>query len=101
MIRKDTLISYTKDLTHMLPATKEAFADPFFSTGVNRAFKAALEYATAYPPLGVWGSIENDITGEFKAIFTDYVTGQLGPNGVQQHLNTAAQRVDVSLKNER
>ena len=101
LIRKDTLISYTLELTHMLPATKEAFADPFFSTGVNRAFKAALEYATAYPPLGVWGSIENDITGEFKAIFTDYVTGQLGPNGVQQHLNTAAQRVDVSLKNER
>ena len=101
LIRKDTLISYTKDLTHMLPATKEAFADPFFSVGVNRAFKAALEYATAYPPLGVWGSIENDITGEFKAIFTDHVTGQLGPNGVQHHLDIAAQRVDASLKNER
>ena len=82
-------------------SVERVFCSASFSTGVNRAFKAALEYATAYPPLGVWGSIENDITGEFKAIFTDYVTGQLGPNGVQQHLNTAAQRVDVSLKNER
>ncbi len=101
LIRKDNLISYTRDLTNMLPATHEAFSDPGFNTPAYEPFKAALEYATAYPPLAVWGSIENDITVEFKAIFTDYVTGKLGADGIQKHLDVAAQRVTAHLKNER
>ncbi|WP_218570902.1 hypothetical protein, partial [Pseudomonas sp. Kh14] len=72
-----------------------------FSTEMYRPFKIALEYATAYPPLGVWGTIENDITVAFKAIFTDYVTGKLGADGVKKHLDDAAQRVDAALKTEK
>ncbi|MCR4426158.1 MAG: extracellular solute-binding protein [Firmicutes bacterium] len=101
LIRKDNLVPYTKDLTHFVPSTVAAFADPYFSQGVYKTFKAALEYATPYPQLGVWGTIENAITGEFKEILTDYVEGKLGPDGIQRHLNTAAERVNAALKMER
>ena len=84
----------------MLPSLVEAFEDPAFATPQFAPFKAALD-ATAYPPLGVWGTIENDITVEFKAIFTDYVTGQLGPDGIKKHLDTAAERVNAALAMER
>ena len=101
LLRKDSLVSYTSDLTYMLPATVEAFDDPVFATEMYKPFKAALEYATAYPPLGVWGTMENDITVAFKAIFTDYVTGKLGADGVKKHLDDAARRVDDALKTEK
>lgn len=101
LLRKDSLVSYTSDLTYMLPATVEAFDDPAFATEMYKPFKAALEYATAYPPLGVWGTMENDITVAFKAIFTDYVTGKLGADGVKKHLDDAARRVDDALKTEK
>ncbi|OPZ63771.1 MAG: hypothetical protein BWY85_01529 [Firmicutes bacterium ADurb.Bin506] len=38
---------------------------------------------------------------EFKAIFTDYVTGKLADDGVKKHLDAAAQRVDAALKTEK
>ncbi|NLB74308.1 MAG: extracellular solute-binding protein [Firmicutes bacterium] len=101
LLRKDNLVSYTSELTYMLPATVEAFDDPAFATEMYKPFKAALEYATAYPPLGVWGTMENDITVAFKAIFTDYVTGKLGADGVKKHLDDAARRVDAALKTEK
>ncbi|HAV20571.1 MAG TPA: ABC transporter substrate-binding protein [Firmicutes bacterium] len=101
LLRKDNLVSYTADLTYMLPSAVEAFDDPAFATDKYKPFKAALEYATAYPPLGVWGTIENDITVAFKAIFTDYVTGQLGEDGVKKHLDDAAQKVDAALAQEK
>ena len=101
LIDKENLVSYTRGLTNMLPCLVEAYEDPAFATPQSAPFKAALEYATAYPPLGVWGTIENDITVEFKAIFTDYVTGQLGPDGIKKHLDTAAERVNAALAMER
>jgi multiple sugar transport system substrate-binding protein len=101
LIAKENLVPYTSNLTNMLPATVEAFEDPAFATPMFAPFKAALRYATAYPPLGVWGTIENDITVEFKAIFTDYVTGKLADDGVKKHLDAAAQRVDAALKTEK
>jgi multiple sugar transport system substrate-binding protein len=101
LLRNDNLVSYTSELTYMLPATVEAFDDPAFATEMYKPFKTALEYATAYPPLGVWGTMENDITVAFKAIFTDYVTGRLGTDDVKKHLDDAAQRVDAALKTEK
>jgi multiple sugar transport system substrate-binding protein len=78
-----------------------AFEDPAFNTGHYKVFKKTLGYATAYPPLGTWGSIENAIVGEFKNILTDYVTGKLKDNGIKQRLDLAAERVDAALRDER
>ncbi|REJ33079.1 MAG: ABC transporter substrate-binding protein, partial [Bacillota bacterium] len=61
-----------------------------------------LSYATAYPPLGVWGDIENAIVAEFRNILTAYVEGSLErQGGVKAFLNRAAQRVDEALARER
>lgn len=101
LLRKEILVDYCKNVSNMLPAMDAAFEDPAFNTGHYKVFKKTLSYATAYPPLGTWGSIENAIVGEFKNILTDYVTGKLKDNGIKQRLDIAAERVDAALKDER
>lgn len=102
LLRPENLVAYTRDLSKMLPATLEAFADPYYETGVWQVFKTALGYATAYPPLAVWGDIENAVMGEFRNVLTAYVEGSLErQGGVQTFLDRAAQRVDQALERER
>lgn len=99
LVRPDVLADYTKNLSHMLPATLQAYEDPYYESGVWRTFKDTLSYATAYPPLGVWGDIENAIVGEFKQILTDYIEGDL--QDVQRYLDAAAGQVNRALARER
>lgn len=101
LLRTDNLVDYTKNLTHMLPAKVEAFNDPYYESGVWQVFKKTLGYATAYPPLAVWGDIENAIVGEFRNVLTAYVEGRLDSVGVKSFLDTAARQVDAALARER
>ena len=101
LIEKQALVEYTKDLTHMLPAKIEAFEDPYYNTGVWKVFKETLSYATAYPPLGVWGDIENAIVSEFKNILSTYVDGRYTDDTAKEYLDLAAAAVDRALTKER
>ncbi len=101
LLRPENLVAYTRDLSKMLPATVEAFEDPYYESGVWQVFKTALGYATAYPPLAVWGDIENAVMGEFRNVLTAYVEGSLErQGGVQTFLDRAAERVDQALARE-
>lgn len=102
LLRPENLVAYTRDLSKMLPATIEAFGDPYYEAGDWQVFKTTLGYATAYPPLAVWGDIENAVVGEFRNVLTAYVEGSLArQGGVQRFLDQAAQQVDRALLRER
>ena len=85
----------------MLPAKIEAFEDPYYNTGVWKVFKETLSYATAYPPLGVWGDIENAVVGEFKNILSAYIDGKYTEGTVKEYLDLAAVAVDRALAKEK
>jgi len=101
LIEKQVLVDYTKNLTHMLPAKIEAFEDPYYNTGVWKVFKETLSYATAYPPLGVWGDIENAVVSEFKNILSTYIDGKYTENTAKEYLDKAAAAVDRALAKEK
>lgn len=98
---KDTMVEYTKDLTHMLPAQVEVFSDSYYNSGVWKTFKTTLEYSTAYPPVATWGDIENIVQQEFKNVLAEYVNGTYNQNTAKKHLNAAADRVNEALKKEK
>ena len=101
LIDEANLVDYTKNLSNMLPAKKKAFSDPYYQEGAFKVFKETLGYATAYPPLGVWGSIEAAVVDEFKNVLADYVNGQYTDDTVQKYLDKAAEKVDAALKEEK
>lgn len=101
LMEKENSVNYSKNLTHMLPSTLESYTDPYYSTGVWKTFNTTLSYATAYPPLGVWGDIENAFVQEIKNILADYVNGKYNDRTIPTYLNRAAERVNVALKKER
>jgi multiple sugar transport system substrate-binding protein len=101
LIEKQALVDYTKNLTHMLPAKNEAFEDPYYNTGVWKVFKETLSYATAYPPLGVWGDIENAVVSEFKNVLSAYIDGKYTEGTAQEYLDQAAMAVDRALAKEK
>ena len=98
---KKNLTRYTKELTHFLPPKMDAIADPYYNTGVWKVFKDTLAYATAYPPLGVWGDIEVAISTEFKNAVTAVATGKYDENTVKNCLNAAAEKVNQALAKEK
>jgi len=100
LVKTQNIVEYTKDLTNMLPAKIEAFDDPFYDKGVWKTFKKVLSYATAYPPLGVWGDIENSVVQDFKNVLADYVNGTYTDASAQQYLNAAASKVNAALAKE-
>jgi len=103
LIRDDVLLSYCK-ICNMLPSKISVFADTFFSAPKFQLFKKVLAYATAYPPLGVWGDIENAVQNEFKNVVSDFATGKFNEdpdNGtVATYLKRAAKRVNAALAKE-
>lgn len=103
LVNKDNLVDYTKNLSHMLPAKIEAYDDPYYDTGVWKVFKKTLSYATAYPPLAVWGDIENAITQEFRNALLEgsTVKGEALEKIVKTYLDKAAQRVTEALAKEK
>jgi len=100
ILKDENLVDYTKNLSHMLPATKKAFDDPYYTTGIWKVFKDTLSYATAYPPLGVWGDIEHACVDAFKNTLTEYVDGTYTDDTVQKYLNSAADKVNAALSKE-
>ncbi|HEY8531833.1 MAG TPA: extracellular solute-binding protein, partial [Limnochorda sp.] len=102
LLRDENLVDYTKNLTRMLPATLTAYNDPYYEQGVWQVFREALSFATAYPPLATWGSIENAIVGEFRNVLSAYVDGTLEQRGgVKYFLDRAAEQVTRALQDER
>lgn len=101
LLQKDNMVEYTKNLTHMLPAQTEVFADPYYETGVWKTFKNTLSYAVAYPPLANWGDVENIVKQEFVNVLSEYVNGTYNDNTVKKHLDAAAERINEVLKKER
>jgi multiple sugar transport system substrate-binding protein len=101
LLSKENLVDYTKNLSHMLPAKIEAFEDPYYDTGVWQVFKKTLGYATAYPPLAVWGDIENAVVREFRNILTAVASGQYSEDTVKLYLDQAAEKVNEALARER
>ncbi len=101
LLDESNLVDYCKNLSFMLPVKINAYNDPYYSQGDYKAFKTALSYATAYPPLGVWGSIEQAIVDEFKNVLADYVNGKYNDDTVKNYLDKAAERVDAALANEK
>ncbi|BER93437.1 sugar ABC transporter substrate-binding protein [Atrimonas thermophila] len=101
LLSKENLVDYTKNLSHMLPAKIEAFEDPYYDTGVWKVFKKTLGYATAYPPLAVWGDIENAVVQEFRNILTAVASGEYSEETVKMYLDKAAERVNQALAKER
>jgi multiple sugar transport system substrate-binding protein len=85
----------------MLPAKLAAFEDPYYDAGVWKVFKRTLAYATAYPPLGVWGDIENAVVGEFRNILTAYINGEYTENTAKEGLDRAAAAIDRALAKEK
>lgn len=100
ILKDENLVDYTKNLSHMLPATKKAYDDPYYTTGVWKVFKDTLSYATAYPPLGVWGDIEHACVEAFKNTLTEYVNGTYADDTVQKYLNSAVDKVNAALSKE-
>jgi multiple sugar transport system substrate-binding protein len=100
LLEKENMVDYSKSLTHMMPATVASYKDPYYSSGVWKTFKETLDYATAYPPLGVWGDIENAIQTEFKNAISDFVNGKYNTNTVQKYLDIAAKKVSAALAKE-
>lgn len=100
LLKKDIIVDYCKSLTNMLPAKVEAYSDPYYQTGNFKTFKKTLSYATAYPPLGVWGDIENTIVESFKNIITDNVNGKYSDNTVQSYLDKAVAKINAILTSE-
>ncbi len=66
-------------------------------------FKKTLSYATAYPPLAVWGDIENAITQEFRNVLLEgsAARGEELEKIVKTYLDKAAQRVTEALAKEK
>jgi multiple sugar transport system substrate-binding protein len=100
LLQHDVMIDYTKNLTHMLPSTVDGFDDPYYESGMWKTFKTTLGYATAYPPLGVWGDIERAVQDGFTNVLRDYVDGKYDENTAQKYLDGAAKSIDAALENE-
>ncbi len=101
LLEEESLIDYTKNLSKMLPAKVKAFNDPYYTAGDFKVFKDTLGYATAYPPLGVWGSIESAIVDEFKNVLSDYVNGKYADDTAQKYMDKAAEKVNAALAKEK
>ncbi|MFW6409677.1 MAG: extracellular solute-binding protein [Halanaerobiales bacterium] len=95
---EEILVSYTKELTNMLPAKESAFDDSYYDTETMGVFKETLEYATEYPPLVEWLEIEQAIMGEYSNILSDYADGDYEPALAEEYLDSAAEEVNGLLE---
>ncbi|PIS30904.1 ABC transporter substrate-binding protein, partial [Candidatus Saganbacteria bacterium CG08_land_8_20_14_0_20_45_16] len=95
---KDAQVAYAK-ISGFLPAKKDAFADPFFSTDPKRKlFKEAVTYGRTYPPVPSWGLLEPLLTRRF-GIMWDYITNgsNYDPAEIRQQLKLAKKEVEAIL----
>lgn len=96
---KQIMADFCKNLTKMLPPRLDVFEDPYYDVGVWTVFKDTLAYATPYPALAVWGTIENAVVGEFKSVLTAYINGTFSvQTTAKECLDRAAAKIDEALK---
>jgi multiple sugar transport system substrate-binding protein len=98
---KKVQVDYAK-VTGFLPARRDAFDDPFFSSDPNRrVFKEAVLYGKTYPCIPAWGLLEPVLTRRF-GIMWEYVTNTYD-NGykeaeIKKQLELAKTEIDGVLK---
>ncbi len=100
LLQDEIAVDHAKNLTHMMPSKISAYADPYYESGVWSTFKTVLGYATAYPPLGVWGDIERAIQEGFSATLRDYIDGKYTEDTAKMHLDKAVAAVNAALAKE-
>ncbi|MDY0095471.1 MAG: extracellular solute-binding protein [Candidatus Vecturithrix sp.] len=100
LLKDEIAVDHAKNLTHMMPSKISAYADPYYESGVWSTFKTVLGYATAYPPLGVWGDIERAIQEGFTATLRDYIDGKYTEDTAKMHLDKAVAAVNAALAKE-
>ncbi len=95
-------VSYCKEITKMLPTYMAAYDDPYFEEDVRmKTFKDVFMYATSYPPLSVWGDVENGVASEFSNILSAYIDGKLKAGSVQTFLDKSKKKIDAALAKEK
>lgn len=97
---KESQIRYGLNIG-MLPAVKEALADPSFADDPDyQVFVSAVENGKSYPAIAAWGPIETAMVKSLGALWDD-VAGVYGPfdadTMIPERLNAAAQEVDNLL----
>jgi multiple sugar transport system substrate-binding protein len=98
---KQTQVNYAKT-TGFLPARRDAFDDPFFSSDPNRrVFKEAVLYGKTYPCIPAWGLLEPVLTRRF-GIMWEYVTNTFEDgfkqSEIKKQLDLAKTEIDGVLK---
>jgi len=98
---KQTQVNYAKT-TGFLPARRDAFDDPFFSSDPNRrVFKEAVLYGKTYPCIPAWGLLEPVLTRRF-GIMWEYVTNTFEDgykqSEIKKQLDLAKIEIDGVLK---
>jgi multiple sugar transport system substrate-binding protein len=99
--KPENAADYCKNITQLLPVLKEAYNDPYYSSGNFKVFKNILTYANAYPSLSVWGDVEVGVVSEFSNILSDYINGKLTDSGIKKYLNKANKKVNAALAKEK
>lgn len=73
LMSKEAQVAYAK-ATGFLPATKEAFNDPFFADNPYWAvYREAVKYGKAYPCIAAWGKLEPVMTRRFGLMWDEVV----------------------------
>ena len=98
---KQAQVDYAK-VTGFLPARRDAFDDPFFSSDPNRrVFKEAVLYGKTYPCIPAWGLLEPVLTRRF-GIMWEYVTNTFEDgykqSEIKKQLDLAKSEIDGVLK---
>lgn len=98
LLQPEIMADYTKNISHMLPGVTAAFDDPYYKTGIWKTFKDTLDYSTAYPPLMVWGDVENTVTESLRGAMADYVNGKYTDENAKAYLDKAAKQIEAALE---
>lgn len=95
---KTPQVEYAK-VSGFLPARRDAFDNPHFSTDPNRkVFKEAITYGKTYPAIQSWGLLEPILTRRL-GIMWDYVTSgkKYKPESIKEQLKLAKKEVEAIL----
>ncbi|MFQ5614447.1 MAG: sugar ABC transporter substrate-binding protein [Anaerolineae bacterium] len=100
LVAKESQARYSTNIG-MIPARKEALADPTFSDDPNYSvFVEAVDNGKSYPAIAAWGPLETAMVKHLGALWDD-VAGVNGPfdpaTMIPTRLNEAVREVDTLL----
>ncbi len=100
LVSKESQVRYSANIG-MIPAQKEALADPAFSDDPNYSvFVEAVDNGKSYPAIAAWGPLETAMVKHLGALWDDVagVNGTFDPDTmVPARLDQAAQEVNTLL----